>query len=230
MAKIPGLPVAFIALGGVLVWSGVENEPVTAVLRSLASGKAPAKGGPETFATPGTSTIGTSSTVPGAVIGGGSATGVAIANAAVQYAGHCYAYGGAPGTDGKSCWDCSSFVNWVVGHDLGMAIPGIAGGTYTGASHGPPTGAWLLWTGATTIGHSSGVAQAGDILVYQTHMGICTGPNQMISAEKPSQGTAESGIDGMTQSLHELLFVRRLKAELAGTGVSGPGPRAKAGA
>jgi hypothetical protein len=51
MAKIAGLPVAFIAAGGVLVWSGVENEPVTAVFRSLAQGKAPAKGSAETFAT-----------------------------------------------------------------------------------------------------------------------------------------------------------------------------------
>jgi hypothetical protein len=51
MAKIAGLPVAFIAAGGVLVWSGVENEPVTAVFRSLAQGKAPAKGSAEPFAT-----------------------------------------------------------------------------------------------------------------------------------------------------------------------------------
>ena len=44
-ATIPGLPVAFIAVGGVLVWSGIENEPVTAIFRSLASGKAPVRAG-----------------------------------------------------------------------------------------------------------------------------------------------------------------------------------------
>lgn len=48
--NIPGLPIALIAIGGVLVWSGIENEPVTAIFRTLATGKAPAKGPAETFA------------------------------------------------------------------------------------------------------------------------------------------------------------------------------------
>ena len=68
MAKIPGLPVAMIAVGGVLVWSGVENEPVTTIFRSLAKGKPPAKGGAESFATAAAST--TASTIPAG--GGGT--------------------------------------------------------------------------------------------------------------------------------------------------------------
>ena len=28
MAKIPGLPVAFVVIGGVLVWSGIENQQI----------------------------------------------------------------------------------------------------------------------------------------------------------------------------------------------------------
>jgi hypothetical protein len=69
MAKIPGLPVAFIGVGGVLVWSGIENQPVSSVLRSLARGQAPPKGPPETFATPGVSS---SSSAPFSVSGGAS--------------------------------------------------------------------------------------------------------------------------------------------------------------
>jgi hypothetical protein len=76
MARVPGLPVAFIAIGGVLVWSGVENEPVTAIFRTLASGKTPAKGPGETFATPGTTSAGT--TEPGSanvIPAGGTVSG-----------------------------------------------------------------------------------------------------------------------------------------------------------
>ena len=84
MAKIPGLPIAFIALGGVLVWSGVENEPVTAILQGLAAGQRPAKGPAETFATPGTATgaAGNDSAT------GAGATGSAIADDALRYTGH----------------------------------------------------------------------------------------------------------------------------------------------
>src|ERR1035441_4462170 len=71
MAKIPGLPVAFIAIGGVLVWSGIENEPVTAVFRLLAQGKKPGgpskvgEGPPETFA-PAAAPAGTSTSTSAA--------------------------------------------------------------------------------------------------------------------------------------------------------------------
>jgi hypothetical protein len=53
---ISGLPVAFIAVGGILVWSGVENKPVTDIFRTLSTGKAPGKGPGETFATAASST------------------------------------------------------------------------------------------------------------------------------------------------------------------------------
>jgi hypothetical protein len=62
--KIPGLPVAFIAVGGVLVYSGVENQPVATLLRGLAQGKAPVKGAPETFATAASSTAASGSSAP----------------------------------------------------------------------------------------------------------------------------------------------------------------------
>ena len=91
--KVPGLPVAFIAIGGVLVWSGIENEPVTAVFRLLAQGKTlggPSKvgeGPPETFATAaapaGTSTS-TSAAAGTAAAGDTSAHGAsAAANQAI---------------------------------------------------------------------------------------------------------------------------------------------------
>jgi hypothetical protein len=53
---IKGIPLAMIAVGGVLVYSGIENSPVTAIFRSLSTGKPPAKGAAETFATTGDTT------------------------------------------------------------------------------------------------------------------------------------------------------------------------------
>lgn len=41
---IRGLPLAYVAVGGVLVFSGLENVSVAAVLRSLARGQRPAPG------------------------------------------------------------------------------------------------------------------------------------------------------------------------------------------
>lgn len=122
-------------------------------------------------------------TAPNSSTGGSSATGFTssgIANDALQYQGHAYTYGGAPGKSGQNPWDCSSFVNWVVGHDSGRAIPGYGPGQYDGSVHGPPTGSWMAWPGMTHI--SASEAQAGDIAVGVTHMGIVIGPNQMISA------------------------------------------------
>src|ERR1700691_3593779 len=70
---MPGLPLAFIAIGGVLVWSGIENEPVTSIFRTLSTGKAPAKGAPETFATPASTSTTSDTSTPDPV--GGTVSG-----------------------------------------------------------------------------------------------------------------------------------------------------------
>lgn len=187
-AGISGLAIAEIAGGLVLVWSGIENQPITSSLQTLISGK-------KLTPTPDSTTVDTD--VTGQIeassgigaIGGGSAAGStsdsAIASDALQYQGHCYAYGGAPGTNGTGCWDCSSFVNWVLGHDLHLDIPGVQ--NYDGSSHGPSTLSYLVWGGATRI--SSSEIQAGDLCVWQTHMGIATSNTDMISALNESLGT-----------------------------------------
>jgi cell wall-associated NlpC family hydrolase len=50
------------------------------------------------------------------------------------------------------------------------------------------------------------VAQAGDLCCWQTHIGICTGSGQMISAQDPALGTGVSNIE----LAGEILFVRRI--------------------
>lgn len=204
-AKISGVAVAEVMAGFVLLWSGIKNQPVGAVVKDLLKGKNP----PTVPEAP--PTVGVGNAPPGTP-GGAPLTGAsdsAIASTALAYSGHCYDFGGAPGKNGQGCWDCSSFANYVLGVRLRMAIPGYSAGQYDGTVHGPTTLSYLAWTGAATVGHSSSVAQAGDLCVWQTHMGIATGGGNMISALDPSQGTRETTIDGIVTG--EVLYVRRVR-------------------
>lgn len=92
----------------------------------------------------------------------------------------------------------------------GLPIPGgsWADATRNGTEHGPNTLSWLAWSGAETVGHHSSAAQPGDLAVWQTHMGIVTGPNEMVSAQNPADGTRQSSIDGFIRG--EFLFIRRI--------------------
>jgi cell wall-associated NlpC family hydrolase len=198
LGGVSGTAVAATAAGAVLVWSGIKGTSVTGALRSLLSGQKPPSGQ--------VNPIGTPQATPAATSEAASTNSSSVAADALKYAGHAYSYGGAPGTDGAAPWDCSSFCNWVLGHDLGMTLPGESTPGYTGSSHGPTTLSYLAWTLAQTVGHTASVAQAGDLCVWQTHMGICTGPGQMISAQDEALGTGISSI----ALPGEMLFVRRI--------------------
>lgn len=220
--KLSGLAIAEGIAGFLLFWSGLKNQSITDVIREGLGGKTAQLQATGSFTTQGPPVIGVTSgsaasgsaansaagTTLGPTVSGGSAQGSGIASDALRYKGAGYVWGGAP-AKGVGNWDCSSFANWVIGHDEGLAIPGYAAGKYSGSSHGPTTLSYLTWTGATTIGHKGSVAQAGDLAVWQTHMGICLGPDQMISAQDPANGTQVSAIDGFIPG--ELLYIRRLK-------------------
>jgi len=201
---VKGTAVACVAVGSVLVFAGIKGYSIPQTVQDLVTGKTPLNQAQATPITGGVS--------------GGSGSGSQIATDALQYKGAGYVWGGAP-AQGTGNWDCSSFANWVIGHDLNMAIPGYTAGSYTGQSHGPTTISWLAWTGCTTVGHSGSVAQPGDLAVWQTHMGIAIGNGQMISAENPQDGTQVSGIDGFITG--EILFIRRLNAVVVSTSSSG---------
>jgi cell wall-associated NlpC family hydrolase len=197
---INGPALGAIAVGGILVWSGIKGASVTASLRDLVTGVAPSGQDVNPISTPVTATPSATSTPI-------TATSSSIANDALQYEGHCYAYGGAPGPSGTSCWDCSSFVNWVLGHDLGMTLPGNASPGYSGTSHGPNTLSYLAWSGAETVGHSASIAQAGDLIVGITHMGIATGGGNYISAHDVAERTSVKPISTFPDPL---FYVRRI--------------------
>lgn len=118
---------------------------------------------------------------------------------AEQSLGHCYVYGGAPGTDGQSCWDCSSMQDYGFGVVAGLPIPGYAAGQYDGSVHGPSSLGWLDSIGTTVGTVHRDQAQAGDLACWQTHIGMCISNTEMISAANPTDGTIRSGIDGFIQ-------------------------------
>lgn len=113
-------------------------------------------------------------------------TGDQIAADALRYRGHPYTFGG---------WDCSSFVSHVLGQDLHLTLPGGLRGYRGPPPHGPVVLDYARWGGAVSS------PARGDLAVWpgagaNGHMGIVLGPDQMISALNPAQGTAVTAIHG----------------------------------
>lgn len=201
---VDGIGVAYVTSGFVLAYAGVRRTSVRDTLTAFLKGQQPRAGAPQDLS------IGISKgSAQGGPAGSAGASGSSIASDALQYKGHPYLYGGAPGPSGKNPWDCSSFCNWVLGHDLGMTLPGYTKPGYDGSTHGPTTLEYLVWKGATTVGNKPSDAQAGDLCVWQTHMGIAIGNGQMISALNEHLGTMVTTIADGAPGL-EALFVRRV--------------------
>lgn len=147
-----------------------------------------------------------------------------IAQDAMKYAGHPYSFGGVPANDK---WDCSSFVNKVVGMDLGMAIPGYHAGQFTGSTHGPVVVDWATWTGATTVSSP----QQDDLCIWPGfgalgHIGIATDPQHMISALNTHSGTVHTPISGYGPMGVPVIYRRLVDTAgnaSTGAGVSVPG-------
>lgn len=179
---INGVALSSTAIGSLLVWSGIKGWNLTQTAGEIISGKPPKGSNVNLLTAPNAESAASA-----------GFTSSNAANDALQYQGHAYSYGGAPGTNGQNPWDCSSFMNWVIGHDLHRSIPGYANGSYNGSVHGPPTGSWIAWM--AHIPESQ--AQAGDLVVSATHMGMVIGPNQMVSALNSKLGTKITPINGL---------------------------------
>lgn len=182
MSNVSGKALTATVVGGLLVWSGIKGWSVLATVGDLLQGRKPAGG--QTYPL-------SSFTYSSQFAGGG---GGGIADTAMRYVGHAYRFGGAPGEHAENPWDCSSFVNYVVGVERGMAIPGYSPGRYRGKEHGPTTAQWAVWNGTRSIGRSE--VQAGDIIVWVGHMGIAISPTDFVSALNPRDTTKVRTIDG----------------------------------
>lgn len=146
-------------------------------------------------------------------------SGQIIAAAAKRYDGEGYVYGGTAARPGD--WDCSSFISYVLGHDLGLALPG---GRWGGpgmppAVHGPVVLDYVSWSGAAPV--PAGQQAPGDLVCWPGagtggHIGFVQGPNQMTSALDSQYGTATTPIQGYGPS--DVFVFRRVK------GTGGPPP------
>lgn len=189
---VKGAYLAVAGAGAIFLWSGLKGKSWSQVIRALISGQNPATlTSTNAIGTIGSGNPSANGEVPGAVQG--NANGSAIANDALGYQGHPYSFGGAPGASGQNPWDCSSFVNWVLNHDMVSPIPGYSGRGWNPSTHGPNTLSYLAWPGARTISRAN--VAAGNLCVWETHMGIAINNTQMISALNPSLGTEVTGIE-----------------------------------
>ncbi|HMH90307.1 MAG TPA: NlpC/P60 family protein [Streptosporangiaceae bacterium] len=172
-----------VAFGSVFLYAGIRGISVGAALTSVVKGTSPASV-PQTAAITGTPAAALAAAGTAAIGAGGSASGSAIASDALKYVGQGYIFGG-PSSPGR--WDCSSFVNYVLGHDLGLPIPGgsWASVTANGTQHGPSTLGYLLF--GSEVSHAE--VQPGDLAVSVDHMGIIISATQMVSAQDPADGT-----------------------------------------
>lgn len=150
---------------------------------------------------------------------GGSGNAGAIAAFAEGFEGHKYVFGGP--SNPTNGWDCSSFVNYVLGH-FNIGIPGgtWAKLTNNGASHGPTANQYQTWSGGTNKGSQNvNNIAAGDLLTWNTHVGFGAGPNKMFSAYDTASGTiytpATAGPTG------EKLLIRTINAAQGGSGPAG---------
>lgn len=187
---------ALAGAGGLIVWLAIEGVGVSSGIRSILGGKVPAAVGP----------VATQIGMEAANLVAGA--GSAVSADAMQYlgSGAKYRYGGGNPTTG---WDCSGFVNYVVGHDLAQPIPGYAGGKFTGKTHGPVTGQWATTSLAQTIPRAQ--VQAGDLIVWPLfHMGIAIDNTTMINCPGPN-GTAAPVLHEINTGHSGPFICRRLR-------------------
>lgn len=184
-----GVSVAYCVIGGVVLYSGIKGAKIADTVGAALKGNLSVTN-QEPITAANSSGGSTNPSAPSTAPTGGSASGQQIVGDAMKYNGHKYVFGGA--SNPQSGWDCSSFASYVLGHDLGMQLPGNttwAKATNNGQSHGPVADEFAHTPGFKKVGSDPKQNQPGDLLVWTGHVGFGTGNGGMFSAYDTQSGT-----------------------------------------
>jgi len=215
VTESPILPIALATIAGYLFWFGIHywrsdkwpTDPIKALLQGKPIPAAAVVGDAKADAVASLF----QSSPAGGIVGAGTGTGVlaaggnaAIAAAALRYQGAGYQFGGRADQIGH--WDCSSFVFYVLAHDMGLPVLGGSWGApgYPPNAHGPTAVQYKMY------GTGVSVPAAGDIVAWNTHCGIALDANRIIAARTPAEGTGISTISGTSKSINETPVFRRV--------------------
>lgn len=217
MANKAASAVMLGGIGLIVLWSGVTNAGIMNSLHSLLQGQKPQPGSPQdpaSISLPGVGNIfgtsyNTGSNGGTGVAGNGTATGVAIVNAAQPYVGGKYWWGGhVPTEEGGPGVDCYGLLTYVLHNKLGYTLPN---NTHSGYLE------FLAWGGATIVAKfanansiNASILQPGDLILWPSHSGISTGGNGMIGAENPSIGVVNTTVQAGAPNGIEPIVVKRV--------------------
>lgn len=154
-----------LAVGGLLVWSGLKGSSVLGAVQDVINGHQPSGTNAHPIDVPAGGATGGGS-IPAA---SGSILGIAQQVAATPAGKTRYCYGGGHSSNPCSakCFDCSGYVSCVLNQ------AGVLKGSMV-------TGGFMLWSGATTIPYAQ--RQPGDLYVSSSHIGIIADTSQFWNA------------------------------------------------
>lgn len=171
---ISGGAVAAAAVGGLLIWAGIQDAPLVDALRQITKGQAPTGRAAKTTTVQWASNVGAG---VGSAVGEAAAAGAggAIVAAARKYLGRPYKWAAV----GPDSFDCSGLVYRVL-NDVGIKAPRLT------------TWGYQAWSGAITVKRAD--ARAGDMVIYNGHMGIMVSAGRMIHAPSVGKPVQEGNI------------------------------------
>lgn len=168
---VSGIGASTIVAGLVILYSGLKNATILDTVRALVRGEPIPSAGSEIEAA--RSAVASQAGQSGSSTAvfrsaTGTATGDAIAAAAVKYVGVPYVWAGEDPING---WDCSGFVTYVLHHDFGLQLPN---------NNHTTTFDFYTWSGAVTIKDQA--RAPGDLVLWWSHMGIAVDHDNMVNA------------------------------------------------
>ena len=181
---ISGTAVGAIAVGGILVYFGIQNIKIQDGLRDLLKGKFPTPGeqNKNSAAIGGFGALndglrGSNSGQGTGRIGGDSSKVGQFMNIIRAQIGKPYQWAAV----GPNTFDCSGLVVYALRQVI-TNKPIIRHTTYS----------FMTWGGASTVK----TPQVGDMVIWSGHMGVVSGPDKMIHAPAPGMRVEEIKISG----------------------------------